>query len=168
MLIKTWFREIRAGKECKCVARISVSKNLRCTHRFIGDFLNAQADQWLALLPGQNSRIQVLRKDFQRFRCYQRYDFAGKFLDNWTTRTIQTNLGPMKKVATMLRKHKPMILNWFKAKGELSSGAVEGMNLKAKLTMRKAYGFKTLKCLGIASYHDLAKLPGPDCQHRFC
>ena len=110
----------------------------------------------------------LLREDFQRFWDYQRYDFAGKFLDNWVTRTLQTDLGPMKKVATMLRKHKPMILNWFKAKGQLSSGAVEGMNLKAKLTMRKAYGFKTLKCLEIALYHELGKLPEPEYHHRFC
>jgi len=46
----------------------------------------------------------------------------------------------MKKVARMLRNHKPLVLNWFKAKGRLSSGAVEGLNLKAKLTMRKAQG----------------------------
>ncbi len=110
----------------------------------------------------------LLREDFQRFWEYQRPDFAGKFLDNWITRTLQTDLEPMKKVAKMLRKHKPMILNWFKAKGRLSSGAVEGLNLKAKLTMRKAYGFKTLKCLQIALYHTLGKLPGPEYLHRFC
>ncbi|MCP4073942.1 MAG: ISL3 family transposase [Hyphomicrobiales bacterium] len=110
----------------------------------------------------------LLREDFQRFWEYPRYDFAGKFLDNWTTRTLQTDLEPMKKVAKMLRKHKPLILNWFKAKGELSSGAVEGMNLKAKLTMRKAYGFRTLKCLQIALYHELGKLPEPEYFHRFC
>jgi len=110
----------------------------------------------------------LLREDFQRFWEYQRFDFAGKFLDNWVTRTLQTDLEPMKKVARMLRKHKPLILNWFKAKGEISSGAVEGMNLKAKLTMRKAYGFRTIKCLQIALYHELSKLPEPVCHHRFC
>jgi transposase len=110
----------------------------------------------------------LLREDFQRFWEYQRYDFAGKFLDNWTTRTLQTDLEPMKKVARMLRKHKPLILNWFKAKGQLSSGSVEGMNLKAKLTMRKAYGFRTLKGLQIALYHELGKLPEPGYLHRFC
>jgi hypothetical protein len=57
--------------------------------------------------------------------------------------------------------------NWFKAKGEISSGAVEGMNLKAKLTMRKAFGFRTLKCLQIALYHELGKLPEPEYFHRF-
>lgn len=110
----------------------------------------------------------LLREDFQRFWDYQRLDFAGKFLDNWVTRTIQTDLEPMKKVARMLRSHKPLILNWFKAKGRLSSGAVEGFNLKAKLTMRKAYGFKTLKCLEIALYHTLGALPEPEYHHRFC
>jgi transposase len=110
----------------------------------------------------------LLREDFQRFWEYQRADFAGKFLDNWVTRALQTDLDPMKKVARMLRSHKPLILNWFKAKGQLSSGAVQGMNLKAKLTMRKAYGFKTLKCLQIALYHELGALPETECHHRFC
>jgi transposase len=110
----------------------------------------------------------LLREDFQRFWDYLRPDFADKFLDNWITRTLQTDLEPMKKVARMLRNHKPLVLNWFKAKGQLSSGAVEGLNLKAKLTMRKAYGFKTLKCLQIALYHTLGELPEPDFNHRFC
>jgi transposase len=74
----------------------------------------------------------------------------------------------MKKVAKMLRNHKPLILNWFKAKGQLSCGAVEGLNLKAKLTIRKAYGFKSLGCLQIALYHTLGDLPEPLCHLRFC
>jgi transposase len=110
----------------------------------------------------------LLREDFQRFWDYQRVDFAGKFLDNWVTRVLHTDLEPMKKVARMLRDHKPMILNWFKAKRRLSSGAVEGLNLKAKLTIRKAYGFKSVKCLQIALYHTLGDLPEPLCLHRFC
>ena len=110
----------------------------------------------------------LLREDFQRFWTYQRPDFAENFLDNWITRTLQTDLEPMKKVARMLRNHKPLILNWFEAKGRLPCGAVEGMNLKAKLTMRKSYGFKTLKCLEIALYHTLGKLPEPEYLHRFC
>ena len=109
----------------------------------------------------------LLREDFQRFWDYQRPDFAGKFLDNWVNRALQTDLEPMKKVARMLRNHKPLILNWFKAKGQLSCGAVEGMNLKAKRTMRKAYGFKTLKCLQTALYHTLGALPEPEYHHRF-
>ena len=110
----------------------------------------------------------LLREDFQRFQEYKCADFAEKFLDDWVTRALQTDLKPMKKVARMLRTHKSLILNWFKAKGRLSSGAVEGMNLKAKLTMRKAYGFKTLASLEIALYHALGELPVPEHNHRFC
>jgi len=48
----------------------------------------------------------------------------------------------MKKVARMLRGHRALLLNWFGAKGHLSSGSVEGLNTKAKLTIRKAFGFR--------------------------
>jgi len=56
----------------------------------------------------------LMRKNFQQFWTYQCCDSAGRFLDNWVTRTLKTDLEPMKKVAKMLRKHKPLILNWFR------------------------------------------------------
>ncbi|MEJ2404979.1 MAG: transposase [Candidatus Thiodiazotropha sp.] len=54
----------------------------------------------------------------------------------------------MKKVARMLRNHRPLMLNGFRAKKQFSSGIVEHFNNKAKLTTRKAYGFKTYHPLG--------------------
>ena len=108
-----------------------------------------------------------MREDFQRFWEYKYPAAAEKFLDNWITQTLRTNLEPIKKVAIMLRSHKPLIMNWFKAKGLLSSGAVEGLNLKAKLIIRKAYGFKSSGCLKTSLYHALGKLPEPLCLHIF-
>lgn len=113
-------------------------------------------------------KAYLLKEDFQRFWQYVSPAWAEKFLEQWATRTMQTQLGPMKKVAKMLRKHKPLILNWFRAKGKLSSGPVEGLNNKAKLAVKKAYGFKTLGCLEIALYHQLGKLEEPPSTHRFC
>ncbi|PIQ43042.1 MAG: ISL3 family transposase [Gammaproteobacteria bacterium CG11_big_fil_rev_8_21_14_0_20_46_22] len=113
-------------------------------------------------------KAYLMKEDFQRFWSYKSPAWADKFLEDWATRTMQSNLVPMKKVAKMLRSHKTLILNWFKAKGELSSGPVEGLNNKAKLTIRKAYGFKTLNCLQIALYHQLGKLKEPPSTHRFC
>jgi hypothetical protein len=84
------------------------------------------------------------------------------------TRALQADLETKKTVARMLSNRKPLILNWFKVKGQLSCGALEGMNLKAKLSMRKAYGFKTLKCFEIALYHTLGAPPEPAYHHRFC
>ena len=43
-----------------------------------------------------------------------------------------------------IRKHKELILNWFRTKKEFSSGVVEGLNNKVKLTMRKSYGLRAL------------------------
>ena len=50
---------------------------------------------------------------------------------------------------------------------ELSSGVVEGLNNKAKVTMRKSYGFRTFRCLELALYHSLGKLPEPESTHEF-
>src|ERR1039457_2075439 len=49
----------------------------------------------------------------------------------------------------------------------LSSGVVEGLNNKAKVTMRKSYGFRTYRVLELALYHSLGKLPEPDSTHDF-
>ncbi len=69
--------------------------------------------------------------------------WAGKYLDQWCPRTMRSKIEPMKKVARTLRKHRPLILNWFRAKGSISAGIVEGLNNKVKLTTRKSYGFRT-------------------------
>jgi transposase len=65
----------------------------------------------------------------------------------------------------MLHAHRPLLLNYFKAKKEFSSGVVEGLNNKAKLTMRKSYGFRTF--LELALYHSLGKLPELELTHEF-
>jgi transposase len=47
-------------------------------------------------------------------------------------------LEPMRKVARILRKHEDLLMNWFRAKGELSSGAVEGINNKIRVVTRRS------------------------------
>ena len=44
---------------------------------------------------------------------------------------------------------------------------VEGLNNKAKVTMRKSYGFRTFRVLELALYHSLGKLPEPESTHDF-
>ncbi len=55
----------------------------------------------------------------------------------------------------------------FRARKAFSSGIVEGLNNKAKVTMRKAYGFRTLEMLELTLYHVLVKLPKPKLTHSF-
>lgn len=113
-------------------------------------------------------RSYLLKEDFQFFWTYVSPSWAGHFLDRWCTRTLRSRIEPMKKVARMLRTHRGLLLNWFRAKGTISSGAVEGFNNKAKLTTRKAYGFRTFRAIEIALYHTLGALPEPEPTHRFC
>jgi transposase len=124
----------------------------------------------LAELLGHNLRAvraYLLREEFQFFWPYRSALWAGRFLDRWCTQTMRSQLPPMKKVAAMLRRHRPLLLNWFRAKGAVSAGAVEGFNNKAKLTMRRAYGFRTYRAIELALYHTLGDLPEPHTAHRF-
>ena len=112
-------------------------------------------------------RSHLLREEFQRFWEYVSAGWAGRFLDEWCTRTMRSRLEPMKRVSRMLRVHRALILNWFRARATISAGIVEGFNNKAKLTTKKAYGFRTYEAIEIALYHQLGKLPEPEFTHRF-
>jgi transposase len=113
-------------------------------------------------------RSYLLREDFQRFWEYVSPGWAGKFLDQWCTRTLRSRIGPMKKIVYSLRGHRDLILNWFRARGTVSAGTVEGLNNKCKLTMRKAYGFRMYETITIALFHTLGNLPEPEFTHEFC
>jgi len=112
-------------------------------------------------------RSYLLKEDFQSFWEYRSAYWAGVFLDRWCMRAIRSRVEPMKKVALMLRRHRELIVNWFRARKEFSSGIVEGLNAKAKLATRKAYGFKSFKTLELALYHNLGALPEPVETHKF-
>jgi transposase len=116
----------------------------------------------------QTMRAYLHREDFQRFWEYRSPVWAGRFLDEWCVRVMRSRLAPLKKVARSLRTHRELLLNWFHAKGTISAGIVEGFNNKAKLTMRKAYGFREYETIELALYHQLGNLPQPETAHRFC
>ena len=113
-------------------------------------------------------RAYLLKEDLQRFWSYTTPGWAGRFLDEWCQRTLRSRIDPMKKVAKMLRNHRGLLLNWFRVKDRIALGAVEGFNNKAKLTTKKAYGFRSYEVVKIALYHTLGDLPQPTVTHKFC
>lgn len=132
--------------------------------------LTVKQDQKLAELLKQNLKSvksYLLKEHFQRLWEYVSPYWAGKFIDRWTRKVMYSKIEPMKKVARTIREHKPLILNWFKAKKAVSQGVVEGMNNKVKLTFRKSYGFRTEKATKIQLYHTLGGLPQPHFTHKF-
>jgi hypothetical protein len=68
---------------------------------------------------------------------------------------------------TLPPQHRGLILNYFRAQKLISTGVVEGLNNKAKVTMRKSYGFRTYRVLELAPYDSLGKLPEPVSTHDF-
>jgi transposase len=112
-------------------------------------------------------RAYLLKEAFQQLWDYNSPTWAGKFLDEWCRQVMRSRIEPMKKIARSMREHRELILNYFRAQKLLSSGVVEGLNNKAKVTMRKSYGFRTFRCLELALYHSLGKLPEPESTHDF-
>ena len=84
--------------------------------------------------------------------------WAEKFLDEWTAKVMRSRLDSLKKVARTLCGHQPLILNWFQAQGQVSSGAVEGLNNQAKLVARKSHGLRTTRVAELALRHQLGNL----------
>src|SRR5437879_2518495 len=113
-------------------------------------------------------RAWMLKETFQDFWRYRSLSWAGAFLDVWCCRALRSRIEPMKRVARMLRTHQELLLNWFRAKGEISAGAVEGLNNKIRVVTRRSYGFRTYDAMEIALFHTLGRLPEPETTHRFC
>ena len=131
---------------------------------------DAQEDRLADLLRRnlRTVRAYLLKEDFQRLWGYVSPYWAGRFLDRWCTRAMRSRLDPIKEVARMVRSHRDLILNWFRARGQFSSGVVEGFNGKARVITKRAYGFRTCPALEVALYHALGDLPEPQFTHRFC
>lgn len=115
----------------------------------------------------QSVRAYLLKEQFQQLWDYDSPTWAGKFLDHWCTLTMRSRIEPMKKFARTVRSHRELLLNYFRARKQFSSGVIEGLNNKAKVSMRKAYGFRTFRATELALYHVLGRLPEPELTHRF-
>ena len=115
----------------------------------------------------QSVRAYLLKEEFQQFWDYDSPTWAGKFLDQWCTKALRSRIDPIKKFARTVRNHRELLLNYFRARKEFSSGIIEGLNNKAKVTMRKAYGYRTFRIAELSLFHVLGKPPEPTLAHDF-
>lgn len=67
----------------------------------------------------------------------------------------------MKRVARRVRNYRELILYWFRSRKDFSPGVGEGLNNKAKRTIKKGYEYKSFRTLEIAWYHTRERLSGP-------
>jgi transposase len=115
----------------------------------------------------QSVRAYLLKEAFQQFWEYDSPTWAGKFLDQWCAQALRSRIDPIKKFARTVRNHRELLLNYFRARKEFSSGVIEGLNNKAKVTMRKAYGYRSFRIAELSLFHVLGKLPEPKLAHDF-
>ena len=139
--------EVRAGESRRIAieGRIPVLKKSRWLLLKRGDNLKTEQRFRLRDLLRYNLktvRAYLLKEAFQQLWNYNSATWAGKFLDEWCRQVMRSRIEPMKKIARSLRDHRELILNYFRAQKLLSSGVIEGLNNKAKVTMRKSYGFR--------------------------
>lgn len=163
-------RETRALKVRAQSAKVILTHSRWCLLKRPENLSETQAIKLKDLLSYnlQTIRAYLLKEEFQLFWEYVSPAWAEKFMDQWCKKVMRSRLEPMKKIAGMLRAHKPLILNWFQARNEVSLGAVEGLNNKLKASIRGSYGFRTAKAIKVMLYHKLGQLPEPQLAHRFC
>ena len=92
----------------------------------------------------QTVRAYLLKEDFQQLWEYEAPSWAGKFLDAWCCQVMRSRIEPMKKIARTLRSHRALILNYFRARKQLSSGVVEGLNKQGQTDHEKILRFSHL------------------------
>jgi transposase len=114
------------------------------------------------------ARAWELKEAFQRFWKYRSVVWSAGFLDAWCARAMCSWPEPMKKMAIMLRNHEELLMNCFRARGEISSGAVERPSNKIRAVTRRSYGFRTYKAMEMALHQTLGRFSGPEIIHEFC
>ncbi len=146
-----------------------LAKSRWCFLKRIGNLTTTQKGRLKKLLTMnlKTVRAYLLKEQFHKFWEYNSPTWAGKFLDAWTRQVMYSNIEPMRDVAKMLRRHRELILNYFRVRKRYNNGIVEELNLKMKLTVRKSYGFRSFKVIETALYHQLGDLPEPEFTHDF-
>ena len=111
------------------------------------------------------NRAYLLKESFRNLWSYKTVGWATKYLKQWFWWATHSRLDPIRKFAWMIRRHQDNILSYFKL--PINNASVEGLNNKAKVISRRAYGFRSVRSHILNLYHCLADLPWPKMVHTF-
>ncbi|MSQ92676.1 MAG: hypothetical protein EXR87_07085 [Gammaproteobacteria bacterium] len=76
----------------------------------------------------QERGANLLKEDFQQFREYESPALSAKFLDAWCVRAMRSKIETVKQFARSVQSHRELLLNYFRAGKQFSSGVIEGLN----------------------------------------
>lgn len=88
-------------------------------------------------------KAYLLKEDLRQLWSLDSLIVASHFLKQWLDKARQTGLRAFEQLAKTLEKHSTEILNWYQF--PISTGPLEGINNKAKVLKRQAYGYRDLE-----------------------
>ena len=112
-------------------------------------------------------KAYLLVEQFEQFWKYKSPCWAGKYLEQWCDEVTKSNIQELEPCVKMLKSHKDLLLNYFKANKEYNSGIVEGLNRNINLSIRQAYGFRTFNVAQTCLFHQYGKLSEESFTHKF-
>jgi len=127
------------------------------------DRLTPSQEVRLQQIASRNSRTHrawLLKEALRAFWNAESVDEAWEAFHEWFWWATHSRLEPFRKLARMLRRRIEHILNYFRL--PINNSVVEGLNNKAKVIMRRAYGFRTIKTCQLALMHGLGHLVIPN------
>ncbi len=110
--------------------------------------LSLQDKERLSTLAQSNRplyRAYLLKEAFCGILDRRQVNVARQKLEEWLAWASRSRLKPIQKVARTIRKHLEGILAYVRY--GLSNGRVEGLNRKARVVTRRAYGFHSAESL---------------------
>ena len=88
-------------------------------------------------------KAYLLKEQLRQLWSFGSFLIAFYFLEQWLDQARQTGLRSFKRLAKTIEKHSTEILNWYQF--PISTGPLEGLNNKAKVLKRQAYGYRDLE-----------------------
>lgn len=77
--------------------------------------------------------------------------WAGSYLDQWIRWATHSRSKPTRDLAWGVKRREQGILGYFRAR--VANASAEGMNRKAKVVSRRAYGYESVPAFQLALYH---------------
>ena len=113
-------------------------------------------------------RAYLLREEFQRFWEYKSPSMGREVSGRMDGPGDAVQAGADEEGCPDDTQSSALDPELVPCRGQVSAGAVEGLNNKVKLVTRKSYGFRTAHVAKLALLHNLGNLPEPKRTHRFC
>jgi len=88
-------------------------------------------------------KAYLLKEQLRQLWSFDSFLIASYFLEQWLDQARQIGLRSFERLAKTIEKHSTEILNWYQF--PISTGPLEGLNNKAKVLKRQAYGYRDLE-----------------------